>query len=407
MQVDLIEALRNYLMVFNISVQYFTAPYEGIEDFDYGLRKVIDPYFEWKHFTELLLTETVAETLTMTEDFLGVHYGIFLPPATTGDFVIIGPFLSEDHTTEKITWIKQHLGPENSAILQSYYSGIPVIEAAMLFRTLPPLVSMLYPAGTLRIVESREYIPLRMEPDLSYFHEPSFQWDIPAAMLERRYEAENAFMEAVSAGNADQAVQYWNIFRTFDLGSRFVGSLRKKQNGVIIANTLLRKAIERAKVHPYYIDEISGRYSNAIENAKSEQELNQMNIDMLREYSAYVQKYSLRQYSPLMQKVINYINLNLAESQSLNILSDAFHVSSSYLSNLFKQETGQTLTAYINNQRMVRAANRLEHTDDTISAIAESVGFLDLNYFTKVFKKVIGVTPSQYRADKQRYGTSL
>lgn len=397
MQVDLIEALRNYLMVFNISVRYFSAPYDGIEEFDYGLRKIIDPYFDWKSFSAELLATTPPNTLTMTEDFLGIHYGIFLPPDANGAFVIIGPFLYSDPSIDKVAWISSHLDEDDTAVLARYYSGIPVIQPYILKGTLPPLISMLYPPGTMRMMEQKEYRPLNVYPDLSHFHAPAFQWEIPAAMLERRYEAENAFLNAVTAGNVDQALRNWNIFLTFDLGTRFIGSLQKRKNASIITNTLLRKAIERAKVHPYYIDEISTRYSLAIEDAQSEAALHQLSLDMFREYCTYVQKYSLRQYSPLMQKVINHINLNLNEPQSLNVLSGLFHVSPSYLSNLFKQETGVTLTAYINSQRMERAANRLEHSSDSISSIAESVGFLDINYFTKVFKKVMGETPSQYR----------
>lgn len=401
MQVDLIEALKNYLMAFNISVRYFKAPYEGIEEFDYGLRKIIDPYFDWSSFSRDLLAEAAPNTLTMTKDFLGVHYGLFLPPDTDSDFVIIGPFLWEGHSIEKIEWISANMNQADISTMKRYYSGIPVVPSHMLRRTLPPLISMLYPPGTMQTIEQNEYRPLNVCPDLSYFHAPAFQWDIPAAMLEKRYEVENAFMDAVAAGNTDQALKNWSIFRTFDLGVRFVESLQKRKNGAIITNTLLRKAIERANVHPYYLDEISTRYSLAIEAAENESTLNQLTIDMFRGYCAYVQKYSLRQYSPLMQKIINHINLNLSEPQSLNVLSGLFHVSPSYLSNLFKQETGMTLTAYINKQRMERAANRLEHSNETISAIAESVGFLDINYFTKVFKKVMGETPSLYRAGKK------
>ena len=76
------------------------------------------------------------------------------------------------------------------------------------------------------------------------------------------------------------------------------------------------------------------------------------------------------------------------------------YISPSYLSNVFKQETGQTLTDYISTQRMARAANLLRTTNATVASVAEDVGILDVNYFTKLFKSATGLTPTRYRRKK-------
>ena len=128
-------------------------------------------------------------------------------------------------------------------------------------------------------------------------------------------------------------------------------------------------------------------------------ERSQLLRDMVREYCTYVQRYSLRNYSPLVQRVINHINLNLQTALSLKSLSAMCFISPSYLSNIFKQETGQTLTDYINTQRMKRAELLLGRSEEPIAQVAEKVGILDVNYFTKMFKKTTGVTPTQYRRD--------
>lgn len=114
----------------------------------------------------------------------------------------------------------------------------------------------------------------------------------------------------------------------------------------------------------------------------------------------YVQQYSLQQYSPLIQKVINHINLHLDSTLSLKSLAALCYISPSYLSNVFKQETGQTLTDYISTQRMARAANLLRTTNATVASVAEDVGILDVNYFTKLFKSATGLTPTRYRREK-------
>ena len=69
------------------------------------------------------------------------------------------------------------------------------------------------------------------------------------------------------------------------------------------------------------------------------------------------------------------------------------------MSALFKQETGTTLIDYINTQRVNRAAQLLEQNNHSIAAVAEEVGILDVNYFTKIFKKTLGVTPTRYRRE--------
>ena len=72
-------------------------------------------------------------------------------------------------------------------------------------------------------------------------------------------------------------------------------------------------------------------------------------------------------------------------------------ISPSYLSNLFRQETGETLTNYINTIRIQRAQYYLKRTDLSIAAVSSKVGVLDVNYFTKIFRKATEETPTQYR----------
>ena len=166
---------------------------------------------------------------------------------------------------------------------------------------------------------------------------------------------------------------------------------------MIVFNTLLRKAIEPSKVHPYYIDAISCKYARIIEEADEVPE--ELMWQMVRDYCAYVRRYSLKEYSPAVQKVMNYVNLNVAEPLTLKSLAAMCFISPSYLSALFKQETGTTLIDYINTQRVNRAAQLLEQSSHAIAAVAEEVGILDVNYFTKIFKKTLGVTPTRYRRE--------
>lgn len=215
-------------------------------------------------------------------------------------------------------------------------------------------------------------------------------------MLEQRYANENAIWDAAACGNTEAALKACQQMARFTYGGRFFGSLYQTKIMLTVMNTLLRKAIERSNIHPYYIDEISSRYALMIENMVDEESWPLVQT-MVKEYCAYVRRYSLQQYSPLVQKVINTINLNLSDQLSPKSLAAMYYISPSYLSSLFKQDTGTTLTDFINTQRIQRAANLLSTTEQNISVVAEQVGILDVNYFTKMFKKSMGSTPTQYR----------
>ncbi|RJE90335.1 response regulator [Paenibacillus sp. 1011MAR3C5] len=96
-------------------------------------------------------------------------------------------------------------------------------------------------------------------------------------------------------------------------------------------------------------------------------------------------------------KIIAFIDQNYDKELSLQILSEHVHLSKNYLANLFKKETGEGVIDYITRVRMDRAKSLLRGTDLKSSEISLKVGIPDSKYFSKLFKKMTGVTPSEYR----------
>lgn len=93
-----------------------------------------------------------------------------------------------------------------------------------------------------------------------------------------------------------------------------------------------------------------------------------------------------------------FIEKNYKEDISLSDLADTFYLSKEHLSRLFKKETGQNLFSYIMDLKLKEAKRLLVETNRTLDDIAFSLGFSNGNYFSKVFKRNIGVSPSSYRA---------
>lgn len=84
---------------------------------------------------------------------------------------------------------------------------------------------------------------------------------------------------------------------------------------------------------------------------------------------------------------------------SLDTVCSDLGVSNSYFSSVFKKETGKSFVSYLTDYRMEHAASLILETNEKSYKIAEKVGYLDANYFSYVFKKSFGVSPSKYRTE--------
>lgn len=103
--------------------------------------------------------------------------------------------------------------------------------------------------------------------------------------------------------------------------------------------------------------------------------------------------------SSAILQILSYLNTNYAKDISLQSLSDEIHLSKNYISHLFKKETGFSYSGYLEELRIRKSKELLRNSDLPIAKICESTGFNDYFYFIKVFKKVVGCTPNQYRTD--------
>lgn len=136
-----------------------------------------------------------------------------------------------------------------------------------------------------------------------------------------------------------------------------------------------------------------------IELTNSESALNKLYEQMIREYCLLVQNKSRNIYSLSVRKILDYIEFNLNLPLTLKSISEKFNLSAPYISSQFKKEVGTTVIRYINQLRINDAIKLLDSSSMSIQDIAAYVGIPDYNYFTKVFKKEMGVTPSDYRKD--------
>jgi len=188
-----------------------------------------------------------------------------------------------------------------------------------------------------------------------------------------------------------------STFSSMHFEERTADPVRNAKNYSIIMNTLLRKAAESGGVHPVYLDSISSGFAFKIEALTTLAEAEELMGEMFRSYCRLVRKHSMKNYSPPIQKVIATIDFDLTANLTLSALATMQNISPSYLSALFKQEVGETLTEYVNGKRIKRAMQLLETTKMQVQTIAQNCGILDVHYFSKIFKKTTGMTPKEYR----------
>lgn len=117
----------------------------------------------------------------------------------------------------------------------------------------------------------------------------------------------------------------------------------------------------------------------------------------LLEYMNAIESMRTQNEHPIVKKVCDYINQNLALNISLESMAEYVNVSSFYLSKLFKEEKGVTFINFLSDKRLEKSRAMLKDTDLSIKEITAQTGYNDQNYFSRLFKNKFGVSPSEYR----------
>ena len=98
-----------------------------------------------------------------------------------------------------------------------------------------------------------------------------------------------------------------------------------------------------------------------------------------------------------VQKAADYIKLNYSEKISIKEIADQLYLSPNYLSELFKKHTGKTISEYLTEYRLEKACQLLDHAEYRVGDVSGMVGIHDGRYFSNMFKKKYGMTPTEYR----------
>lgn len=358
-----------------------------------------------KNQVPFFITETMARSfepmvLYHITDFIRFNFNLFL--YRNGDqeeLLIAGPYLLHQPDQQFCEEVLQDNGLTVSLVMPflEYCQALPVVGNSTM---------LLASRTAMKVITGSEEAPYRhYQPQAIHQNEVSNistygMEEATMELLEQRYRFEKLMLQEVAQGNPETALSYYRQFR---MASRSIvrteDPVRTSKNLSFSLNTMLRKSAETAGIHPVYLDVISSNFAMLIENSNKLEELEEFKFQMISTYCRFVQKYRLDEYSPLVRKAVTYIRVHLSDQLSLRQIASGIKVSPSYLSRIFNQEAKESISSFITRARVEKAAELLSFSRMPIQNVAAYVGFSDLNYFSRCFKKWMGKTPSEYRAE--------
>ncbi|MEK8127225.1 response regulator [Paenibacillus filicis] len=148
----------------------------------------------------------------------------------------------------------------------------------------------------------------------------------------------------------------------------------------------------------YSVPPYRGRYPfHVIRAVETLDDMYQWFVGWVPMYVQYMKECSNQQWRPEIQAVVKIIQEQYTSTIKLSELAKVIGFTEAYLSVLFKKETGETLMDFIIRHRMKKARELLRDPSMKIYEVSEAIGYTDPNYFGKLFKKVEGIYPQEYK----------
>lgn len=401
METKFITFLSNIFMdTLSMNIAYHQFPYNDIHNVDIGLRNGLQNGDILYNDLKDMMNQIEHNFFYFYSDKFDLNY-IFFHPEENKNVLSVGPFLHSNVDRAFINKLteKHHLKFSEVESVREFLYELPVFSDHMrLTSILVGIMDYLNP----NVSFTTKTINTEVDALSDVLYTPIDNFMLKAKATENRYTLEKQLLTAVSRGETNEAISVTRHFMSMLYEPRTTDTIANTKASLYTANTVLRIGAGGSDIHPIYLHELSTKFAKQIHSTDSSILLDKLHEKMVIEYCALVNSKSHIQYSTMISNVLNYIDFNLSQKLSLSVLAEYFHISPPYLSKIFKKEVKQTLTDYINTVRINASLRLLNSTNIMIRDVAAHVGIEDFNYFTKIFKNSIGLTPNQYRAQSSR-----
>lgn len=354
------------------------------------------------NYASLKFTLPILDKHTIYEikEPLGTMLSIFEFKDT---YYIVGPYLQKEYNEknfEKLL-IENKLSTSLAIKLRLFLISLPIVYTNTIVNVINNITISytpnLVPYKYRRVDDFMSSKVLKKEPIKTVYNYED---------IYKRYDAEHKFMHIIENGDIDNINKALSEMANLANESNLINESDAYSHPIVnfsILRVLARKAAEASGLSVITIDEITKKHTQLIYSTNDTYKMADYTKEMIIELTSEVHNHLLnnKKYPKLISDTIEYIYFHLSEDIKLGDICKSVHISSSYLSKYFKQETGITISEYIMQERSKKAAALLLESNYSIQEISSFVGYMDNNYFVKVFKKIYHQTPSQYRKAKQ------
>lgn len=211
------------------------------------------------------------------------------------------------------------------------------------------------------------------------------------------YHTEQDLLKAVRCGNKADARKLLNeLFGYIFFAAG--GNLYSTKARIYELLVLINRSAIGAGVGSEHSFEESTMYFKTIQSIKRTEDLCMWLLKTMDSLMDSIFEYSGEKHAHIIRKTITYLRLHSSEKIRLDEIAKKMFLSSVYFSRIFKKETGITFTECLNSLRIEKSRELICTDSYRLTDISLMVGFEDQSYFTKVFKRVTGMSPMQYKS---------
>lgn len=217
---------------------------------------------------------------------------------------------------------------------------------------------------------------------------------VPKCIESYPVQWERIFSNSMLMGNAKEAREIFEVIYIW-----LINTYEEDMNIMKSSLINLISALERCM--PYSLGgfgELKQKCILDILRACSREEVRIQFINFISELSLIIQNQRKNYIDGIVPTILEYLNNNYNREISLNDAAKLVNLSYHYLSKIFKDETGKSFTDYLTELRIEKSMKLLVDQSLSIKEICQQIGYNDPNYYTKTFKKITGMTPTEYRS---------
>lgn len=218
------------------------------------------------------------------------------------------------------------------------------------------------------------------------------------------YTQEYGFYDIIAAGNMEEVKKRLvnpsdvTMYERPEFGRLSKDFLRNIRYHFVVATALITRLCVEKGLERELAYTLSDLYINKMDSETTAEKILSLYNELLLDFTQKMAELPKQKvYSMQIVKAMEYIYKHRNERVTVQEIADSLHMNRSYLSSLFRKETGTGISDFIRAEKIKAATNMLKFSEYSYSDIAEYFGFASQSHFIQCFKKQTGITPKEYR----------